>query len=512
MEDKKTKKVQDDAKNMVKDKDHKKEVHNQIDKKDVGLDKKPKLEKGDTKKPEGGKTNIKDEKVKDGDINNQIDKKDVELKSLRESVVKNWKYELFNFKNSLTLDQLDISSVVEKHLHQFDKMSEKELTESLKMNLSHYSYDTDVKKLLEKFEEEIEARPLVYDLKDLYKKVERRNYGMLYRDPLQKILDTIAKDTDEARMESILNELSLYDWVPEIKVFVSNLMKSPVEKQNYNSNGSSASKVYTIVEGVEGGHVAFIGDRWFLLKEGTIEQCVVSDHIKDRNKLSVLQALEQAVKIADFDNGLINFKIDEHLTVSLSMDNKIFLNGEEADKESTLEDLFNSPLVPFMRKNYYHVVEKVSSNLDKIVELDIATKIISMKRPLTETIAINYKDKMYLYNMDKRTGSSFFEYDSVNQLIQDVQREMEYDVTPFFENKLSKEMRQLRKLEDREKAIELKIKEVNESIDELKEVEELMKESSELKQAFDSLLVHKHNLTKTLQDIKNQKNAEKKKL
>ncbi|MFW6243361.1 MAG: hypothetical protein ACOC2W_04310 [bacterium] len=470
MEHKKVKKIQDDAKNMVKDKDKKVVIHN------------------------------------------QIDEKDVKLKTLKESVVKNWKYELFNFKNSLTLDQLDISSVVEKHLYQFDKMSEKELTESLKMNLANYGYDVDVKKLLEKLEEEIESRPLVYDLKDLYKKVERRNYGMLYRDPLQKILDTISKDNDEARMESILSDLALYDWVPEIKVFVSNLMKSPVERQNYNSNGSSADKVFTVVESVEGGHIAFIGDRWFMLKEGTIEQCVVSDHVKDRNKLSVLEALEQAIKLADFKNELINFKIDENLTVSLSMDNRVFLNGEEADKESTLENLFNSPLVPFMKKNYYHIVEKVSKNLDKIVELDIATKISSTKRPLTETIAINYKDKMYLYSMDKRTGSSFFEYDSVNQLIQDVQREMEYDVTPFFENKLSKEMRHLRKLEDREKSIELKIKEVNESIDELKEVEGLMKESKELKEAFDNLLIHKHNLTKSLNDIRNQKNYEKKRV
>lgn len=462
----------------------------------------------ESKKPEQINDELKD-MVKDEVIHNQIEEKEVEIK---ESAVRNWKYELFNFKNSLTLDQLDISSIIEKHLYQFDKMSEKELTESLKMNLSYYNYDNDVKKLLEKFDEELEARPLVYDLKDLYKKVERKNYGMLYRDPLQKILDTIAKDNDEARMESVLNDLAMYDWVPEIKVFVSNLMKSPVERQNYNSNGSSANKVYTVVESVEGGHVAFVGDRWFLLKEGNIEQCVLTDHIKDREKLYVLEALEQAIKVADFNNELINFKIDENLTVSLNMDNKIFLNGEETDKESTLEDLFNSPLVPFMKKNYYHIIEKTSNNLDKIVELDIATKITSLKRPLTETIAINYKDKMYLYSMDKRTGSSFFEYDSVNQLIQDVQREMEYDVTPFFENKLSKELRQLRKLEDREKSIELKIKEVNESIEELKAVEDLMKESKELKDAFDNLLVYKHNLTKTLQNIRNEKISEKKKI
>ena len=165
-----------------------------------------------------------------------------------------------------------------------------------------------------------------------------------------------------------------------------------------------------------------------------------------------------------------------------------------------------------MKKNYYHLIERVVNNLDKIVELDVACKVTSMKRPMTETFAFNYKDKMYVYNIDKRTGSALFEYDSVNQLIQDVQREMEYDLTPFFENKLSKELKHFRKLEDKEQSIELKIKEVNESIEALKEVEDLMNESAELKAAFDNLLIHKHNLTKNLQDVKNQKNADRKKL
>lgn len=424
--------------------------------------------------------------------------------------MENWKYELFKFKSALTLDQLEISSVVEKHLQQFDKMSEKELLESLRMNLTSFSYDTSVNSLFENFTEELEAKPLVYDLKDLYKKVERKNYGMLYRQPLQQILDVISKDNDDARMECIINELAIYDWVPEIKVFVAGLMEDPLQKQNFTSTGAKANNVYTIVESVEDGHVAYIGDRWFMLKEGTIEQCVLFDCVKDADKLKTLQVLEQAMSLSTIEDDKINFKIDENLSISLSMDNKLYVNGEEMDKESTLEDLFNSPIVPYLKKNYYVMVEKVSSNIDKMVDLDIACKITSLKRPMTETYAFNYKTKMYLYNVDKRTGSSLFEYDSVTQLIQDVQREMEYDITPFFENKLSKELKHFRKLEDREKKIELKIKEVNESIESLKEVEDLMNESEELKEAFDNLLIHKHDLTRNLQNIKNQKNKERK--
>ena len=89
---------------------------------------------------------------------------------------------------------------------------------------------------------------------------------------------------------------------------------------------------------------------------------------------------------------------------------------------------------------------------------------------------------------------------------------MGFDLTDFFENKLSKELRHFKKLEDREKQIEMKIKEINESIDELKENEELLKESTELKSAFDNLLIYKHNLIKDLNQIKDQKAQERKKL
>lgn len=426
--------------------------------------------------------------------------------------MKNWKFDLFTFKQSLTLDQFEISSIVERHLQNFDMMSEKQLTESLKNNLSYYSYDNDVKKLIESMEQELQSMPLVYELKNLYKTVEQRNYGMLYREPLSKILDIISKDNDSIRMEHILNELALYDWVPEIKLFINNLTTDPVQKKNLNSNGAKQTKVYTVVEEVENGHVAFVGDRWFVLTESEIKQCVISDLVKDDKKLKVLQTLEKAMTLSDFESETINFRIDENLSIGLGINKKIFLNGEEADKESTLEDLFNSPVIPFLKRNYYHVIESMSKNLDKIVELDVACRITSLVKPMTETFAFNYKDKMYLYNIDKRTGSALFEYDSVNQLIQDVQKEMGYDLSDFFENKLSKELRHYRRLEDREKQIEMKLKEVNESIDELKENMDLIEESSQLKAAFDGLQVHKHNLTQDLNNIKNQKNQERKRI
>jgi hypothetical protein len=426
--------------------------------------------------------------------------------------MKNWKLDLFMFKNGLNLDQLEISGVVEKHLQQFDKLSEKELTESLKMNLNSYSYDTDVKKLLESMDEEISERPLLYDLKDLYKKVERKNYGMLYREPLNKILDIISKDDDNSRMNSIVNELVLFDWVPEIKNFVVGLTSDPVQKQNLTSNGAKLQKIYTIVESVNGGHVAYVGDRWFLLSENDVKQCTIQEIVEDKNKLNLLYVMEKAINISDFENETITFAVDENLKISLGMDGKILLNGDKADAQTTLEDIFNSPIIPYMKKNLYEAIKTVHNNLDKIVELDVACKTTTLSKPLTEVFAFNYKDKMYLYSIDKRTGSSFFEYESVNQLIQDVQREMGYDLSNFYENKLSKELKHYKKLEDKEKEISMKLNDVNESIDAIKDNQELMNSSAELKAAFDNLLIHKHNLTLSLNKVKDQKAQSRKQI
>jgi hypothetical protein len=51
-------------------------------------------------------------------------------------------------------------------------------------------------------------------------------------------------------MSKVLNELAVYDWVPEIKLFVHNLTKSPEQRTNLLSGGKGES-VYTIVEQVE---------------------------------------------------------------------------------------------------------------------------------------------------------------------------------------------------------------------------------------------------------------------
>ena len=219
------------------------------------------------------------------------------------------------------------------------------------------------------------------------------------------------------------------------------------------------------------------------------------------------------MEVSYFDKDKIVFDIDENLNVSMGItDGKVFINGEKVDKQTTLEDLFNSPIIPMMKKNFYPIVKQTLEGLDKIVELDICESVSNLTKPLTELFTFNYKDKLYLYSVDKRTGSSFYEYDSVNQLVEDVQISMGYDVSSFVSNKLSKELKQYKKLEDKEQEIQGKIKEVQESLEQLEAESELLSESIDLKTAFDSLVSYKEELTNNLRRIKNAKIVERKRI
>lgn len=416
--------------------------------------------------------------------------------------MKNLKLEIFNFKQKLGYEQSDISAVVENILVDFDNYSENEIKRILNERLFKYTYDTEVKRLLESVDTEIEAHGLVYNLKDLYKQVERQNQGMLYRQPLNTILEIINQQDDDSRMESILNELKMYEWIPQIKKFIYGLTQSPIERQNMTNSGK-ADKIYTLVEKVSNGYMAFIADRWFLLNENEVTQCLLEDNIEDEDRIRELRVLEQAIKLSDIDNDIFYLKVDENLTIGVSTkDKSLFINDEKLDVETTLENVFNSPIVPYLKKDYFVLLNTLKENLNNMVELDVAVRVNNILNPHLEAYAFNYKDKMYLYSKDMRTGSSFYQYESVNELIQDIKKELDYDLTPFFENKLSKEMKKLRTLEDKEKVLEAKIKDTQDSIDELRNEPELLEDNKDLKLTLDNLLVYKHQLNKKLNELK----------
>jgi hypothetical protein len=414
------------------------------------------------------------------------------------------KLEIFKFRNQLTPDQFEESKIAQAYLENYDKYSEKEIVSFIRESLSSYVFDETVKSFLENVQGEIESKPFVYDLKDLYKKIERNDIGLLNRPALVKLLEIINLPDDDARMEKVLSELVIYDYVPEIRHFLMNVTANPIERENLKNSGK-ANKVYTLVERVDNGHLAYIADRWFILQEDKIEQAIPEDYIKEEGKIREIRILEEVLKSADIIDDKINFRIDENLTIGISTkDKQLYLNGEKQEAETTLEALFNSPFIPSLKKNFYLLIETAKQNLDKFVDLDVALRVQNILNPYLESYVFNYKDKMYIYSKDVRRGSQFFQYENVTELIRDVQKELDYDLSKFFENKLSKEVKHLKALEDKEQAVELKLKTVNESIDKLLETD-LLTEDAELKVAHNNLLVYKKQLLEKLDLIKADK-------
>jgi hypothetical protein len=330
-----------------------------------------------------------------------------------------------------------------------------------------------------------------------------QNQGELYRQPINVLLQTINLESDQDRMSKVLNELAIYDWVPEIKVFVHNLTKSPEQKTNLLSGGKGES-VFTVVESVEDGHVALIKDSWFLLTENVIEKTLLENHVKNEEDLKSLRMIETAMKYATISEDRVNFRISEYLTIGISVAKKgsIFINDDELNEETTLESLFSSPIVPIVNKNFYPILLEVSQNMDKFVELDVVKKINNLINPYLECFAFNYKNTTFLYRCDERYGNSFFKYESAIELVNEVRNELNYDLTYFYENKLDNELIVKRRLEDKEREISLKLEDVQFNIEKIKGSIQMIGESEVLTTALKNLEKRKSNLDGELLGVK----------
>jgi hypothetical protein len=416
--------------------------------------------------------------------------------------MKNLKLELFNFKKNLSLDQEEISVIVEGHMNACNEHSEKIIVNSLNERLKPYTYDKDVKSLLESLNDDMMNYELLYELKNLYNVLNSKNQGELYRQPINVLLQTINLETDQDRMSKVLNELAVYDWVPEIKLFVHNLTKSPEQKTNLLSGGKGES-VFTIVEQVEDGHIALVRDSWFILNENKVEKTLLENHIKDETELRTLRLIESAMKYAQINDDRVNFRISEYLTIGLGVNNKaIYINEDELNEETTLDSLFSSPIVPIVNKNFYPILLEVSQNMDKFVELDVVKRINNLINPYLECFAFNYKNATYLYRCDERYGNSFFAYESALELVNEVRNELNYDLTYFYENKLGSEIMVKRKLEDKEREITLKLEDVQFNIEKVKGSIQMIGESEILATALKNLEKRRLNLDSELLGVK----------
>src|SRR5574343_1970630 len=332
--------------------------------------------------------------------------------------MKNIKLELFNFKKNLNLDQEEISRVAESYLNNYNELSEKQIVLGLNERLKSYTFDKGVKSFLESLNVDMKEYQLVYELKHLYNVLNGKNQGELYRQPINVLLQTINLESDQDRLSKVLNELAVYDWVPEIKLFVHDLTKSPEKRSNLLSGGKGES-IYTIVEQVENGHIALVKDSWFLLSENKIDKVLLEDYIKDVERLRTLRMLETSMKYANISDDRINFRIGENLTLGIEVNggDSIFINDDKMNKETTLESLFASPIIPIVNKNFFPLILEVSKNLDSFVELDVVKRISNLINPYLEVFAFNFKNNVFVYRCDERYGNSFFQYESALEIV-----------------------------------------------------------------------------------------------
>jgi hypothetical protein len=425
--------------------------------------------------------------------------------------MRNLKLDLFEFRKSLTLEQEqdEVSRIVENHYNIYDRVSEKRLVESLSRELDPHTCDPIIKALVESINAEIKENSLHYELKDLYKKIEVKNQGMVYRHPMNVLLNIINESDDREQTSKIINELALYDWVPEIKVFMLNYTTNPMQRANLSSEGGKAETVFSAIEPVSEGHVAFIKNAWFLLSEKNIEKTTLDKWISDNTKLRRLNLIQKALEISEVSEERINFKIDENLTVGVSTkDGSLWINDSKADKETTLDNLFSSPIVPFLKRDFYPVIAETINNIDKFVELDFVTKITNVTNPHLEAYAFNYKDEMYVYADDKRYGTSFYKHDSAMSIVNEMKSQLGLDLTYFFKNKFSKEIIAKKGLEDKEKVIIAKIDECATNIEKIDAIE-VLKTSAELQAAKQMLISEKAKLEISLKSLRTDLKSDK---
>lgn len=420
--------------------------------------------------------------------------------------MKSLKLKLFEYRKDLNIEQSDVVDIVSEHMNLCDKYSEKEIYGSLTNLLDKYKFYESVNTFLNEIDTELSTQPLLYNLKDLYAKVKRKEYTFLYENALHSILECINQLTDEDRKIKILNDLKLYEWIPEVKLFLYEIASTPQTKQNYKSDGGKIDDVYSIVLQLKEGYLTYVAHKWFLMNNEGITATLAENHIKDDVQLKKLRLLEEAINRAEFTDDRIIFNIAEGLVVSFDTKaKKIYLNESEADKGTTLETLFNSPVVPFLGKAFYPVLNETFNNLDKFMKIDTVKKVSNLMNTAYECYVFNYEGKISQYRIDKYMGNSYYTFENAMPLIENVMHELGADLTFFYENQLSEEVKNRLSIETKEKSLMEKLSDTQNAILKIKDEGDLVKENKMLENLYNSLLGKKHKIAEELKVLRNEK-------
>lgn len=417
------------------------------------------------------------------------------------------KLKLFEYRKSLNIEQSEVVSIITENMGLCDSYSEKEVFSNLSTLLTTYAFYENVTPFLEEIDDELSNNSVLYSLKDLYAKISRKGDAFLYETALHTIIECINENSDDARKIKILNDLKMHEWITEVKMFLYEIASTPQTKQNFISNGGKIDDVYSIVLQLKEGYLTYVSDNWVLMNDEGITFTTLENHIKDDIQLKKLRLLEQAVNKAEFSDNKITFNIAEELKVSFDTKTKeIFLNGDKKEEDTTLETLFNSPIVPFLGKAFYPILNETFNNLDKFMKIDTVKHVYNVANHTFECYVFNYNNKVSQYRLDRHTGSSFYTFENAMPLIENLMSELGADLTFFYEDLLTEETKALVNLENEEKTIMEKITDVENAILTIKyEGDAIMKENKIVENLYNGLLGKKHKLSEELKVIKNKK-------
>lgn len=410
--------------------------------------------------------------------------------------------ELFNFKKTLTVEQDDIDQLVSIHISSLNsndirKPSQRGIVRSITERLQPYTYDKNVVSLLENLNQCVTSDELFYELDELYRNIESQNQGMVFRQLLQTILDIINCEDEKDRCVKIINELSMYDWIPVVKQFLFNFTTNPSDRKNINSGGGQGELAHSIIEKIEGGFISFVGDKWFAIKENLIEPVTPSDVVTDPAKLTRLNNLAEALRIGNIENNVIEFGVDGDMKLGISLDTSdVFLNGDKV--EMSVDEFFQSSLVPVLNRTLYPVIAEVVKSKSMFVILDIVEKVSNITKPFLSTYVFNYGNAVYAYNLDERGNSNFTEYTSVTALVNEVQSTLGYDLSDFLNDRFEGETKVIKDLEAKDKLVLTKLDDINENIEKLEGCG-LIQVNEQIKLAYDALILERDE-TLAIQD------------
>jgi hypothetical protein len=421
--------------------------------------------------------------------------------------MKSLKLKLFEYRKGLNIEQTDVVNIVSEHITLCDMYSEKEVFLNLSNMLDKFKFYESVTPFLESIDQELSSDPILYSLKDLYTKIKRKGDTFLYETALNSILECINQTNDEERKIKILDSLKMYEWVSEIRMFLYEMASTPQTKQNFISNGGKIDDVFSIVLQLKEGYLTYIAKNWVLLNDQGVNITLLENHITDDIQLKKMRILEQAINYATFTDDKIVFNIAEELNVTFNVNSKeIFLNGSESDRGTTLETLFNSPIVPIAGKGFYPILNETFNNLDKFMKIDTVKHVYNIMNHAFECYVFNYNGKITQYRIDKHAGNSYYAFENAMPLIENLMQELGADLTFFYEDLLDEEVKAKINLETAEKVVLEKLTDVDNAILKIKyEGQDIIKENKVLENLYNNLLGKKHKLAEELKIIKNKK-------